>query len=362
MSEPRPAPVRPSPPPRHARARAAVPAAIALAATAALAALSAPGGSAAAAGGGDVAAVSGLRCVHARPWVCGAPLGTFSFRLTLTAVGLGAVANGLPFISQGTSPRLELGLDPATLVAGMALPITVHATGPGVLQLRLGQPAAVTIYVGAVRLPPWPGRADLALPRANRAPPFVLGGVLASPARQETAYLQAISAARRSEGVRGWRLPSNFARLDRVDQLFVLTDLERVSRGLWPLWGVTATLDRVALAGARRRTDPVYAGNAAWGSNWFSGTDPAQAVFGWMYDDGPGVWDENVDCPAADTSGCWGHRTNVLGDYGPYGLFGGASIAQGGTTELLVAGVVPLRTGVRYTWAAAVRMGARPAN
>lgn len=355
MSEPRRALPRPSP-----RARAL--AALAVGAVLALGALSAPAGRAAAAGGGDVAAVSGLRCVHARPWVCGAPLGTFSFRLALTAAGLAAVADGLAFTSQGTSPRLELGLDPATLIAGVALPITVHATGPGVLQLRLGRPAAVTIYVGATRLPPWPGRPDLALPSANRAPPFVLGGPLASPARQETAYLRAIAAARRSEGVRAWRLPSDFAHLDRVDQLFVLTDLERVSRGLWPLWGVAGTLDRLALAGARRRTDPVDSGRAAWGSNWFSGTDPAQAVFGWMYDDGPGAWDENVDCPAAGASGCWGHRTNILGDYGPYGLFGGASVADGGTTELLVTGVVPARSGVRYTWAAAVRMGARPAN
>ena len=310
----------------------------------------------------DVAAVSGLRCVHTRPWVCAAPLSTFTFRITLTAAGVAAVAGGLPFTAQGPSPVLDLGFVLGDLVAGAALPITVQPKGPGVLTLALGTPAAVTIYVGADRLPPWPGTPNLRLPRQNRAPPFIFGGVLASAARQEEAYVRAIAAARKAEGVRAWRLPQNFTRLSSVDQLFVLTNLERTSRGLWPLWGVSRALNGVALTGARRHTDPVYSGGVAWGSNWFSGTDPAQAVFGWMYDDGPGTWGENVDCPTGGGGGCWGHRTNILGDYGPYGLFGGASIADGGTTELMVTGVAPVSANVVYTWTDAVRMGARPAG
>jgi hypothetical protein len=38
------------------------------------------------------------------------------------------------------------------------------------------------------------------------------------------------------------------------------------------------------------------------------------ADFGWMYDDGPGGFNE--ECTPSDQSGCWGHRENILADYG----------------------------------------------
>ncbi len=348
----------PSPRPRALRSLAAVPA---IAAALALCLVLAPSAGLAA-GAGDVTAVSGLACVHERPWVCAAPAGTFAFRITLSALGISAIAGGLPFTTQGTTATLAFGLDPATLIAGTALPIRVSAQGSGILQLALGTPAPLTVYVGVARLPPWPGTPDTRPPAHNVAPPIVAGGVFASAQGQEAAYLKAIAAARRREGRPNGRLPRNFARLGPVDQLFVLTNLERVSRGLWPLWAVSPVLNADARAGAEARTDPVYRGDVAWGSNWFSGTDPAQAVFGWMYDDGPGPWNENVDCPRAGAGGCWGHRSNILGNWGPYGLFGGADVRGGGTTELMVSGVVPLKRGVQYTWAEAVRMGARPAN
>ena len=34
-----------------------------------------------------------------------------------------------------------------------------------------------------------------------------------------------------------------------------------------------------------------------------------------MYDDGPGSG--NLVCVPANMTGCWGHRDNILGDYGP---------------------------------------------
>jgi hypothetical protein len=38
--------------------------------------------------------------------------------------------------------------------------------------------------------------------------------------------------------------------------------------------------------------------------------NPLEALYFWMYDDGPGS--ANIDCSSSDHSGCWGHRQNVL--------------------------------------------------
>jgi hypothetical protein len=37
---------------------------------------------------------------------------------------------------------------------------------------------------------------------------------------------------------------------------------------------------------------------------------PLEAIYFWMYDDGLGSY--NIDCTAQNTSGCWGHRNNIL--------------------------------------------------
>ncbi len=37
---------------------------------------------------------------------------------------------------------------------------------------------------------------------------------------------------------------------------------------------------------------------------------PLEAIYFWMYDDGLGSY--NIDCTPSNTSGCWGHRNNVL--------------------------------------------------
>jgi hypothetical protein len=338
---------------RASRALAITPAALSVALLTALA----PGAATAAAGAGDVTAVSGLSCIHRKPWVCTAPAGTFSFQIRLSSAGVAAVGRGWPFTMAG--PQVSVNLGFSDVAAGAALPFTVHAAGSGVLTLALGTPAALTVYVGAGKLPPWPGTPRTALPTANLKPPGV--SPFASAAAQEQTYLAALTAARRQEGIAAWRLPKNFARLSAIDQVFVLTNLERVSRGLWPLWAVSSSLDAIARVGAVDHTDPIYHGAAAaWGSNWYGGTDPAAAMFLWMYDDGAGSWDYNVDCPRAGASGCWGHRKNVLGSWGPYGLFGAADV-DGGTTEVMVEGVTPVESGLQYTWADAVRMGARPA-
>src|SRR5438445_624555 len=62
----------------------------------------------------------------------------------------------------------------------------------------------------------------------------------------------------------------------------------------------------------------------------------------WMYDDGPGSG--NLDCPRAGASGCWGHRHDILWDFGPGGALAMGAAAgtdpsgQSGFAMLLVQG------------------------
>jgi hypothetical protein len=303
-----------------------------------------------------ILAVRGLACVHRDPWVCAAPPGRIAFRLTLSPAAAASVARGWSFSETATHASMSV----APAGGGTTFSLLVRAAGEGEVDLLVAGRAALVLYVGPTRLPPWPGTPRLADPRANLpAPPLLFPP---SPAAQERAYLAAIDRARLREGLGAMRLPRDFASLTPVEELFVLTNLERTSRGLWPLWGISAALDGDAAAGARAHADPVYRGGVAWGSNWASGTDPAQAMWGWMYADGPGPGGENLDCPPGGGGGCWGHRHNVLGQYGPYGLFGGAAVAGGGTTELMVTGYAPPAAGVVYTWAQAVAAGAQPAD
>jgi hypothetical protein len=80
--------------------------------------------------------------------------------------------------------------------------------------------------------------------------------------------------------------------------------------------------------------------------------NPLEAIYFWMYDDGPGS--SNIDCTSSDTSGCWGHRDNVLLQLACQDCVMGVgyvSTAYQGTpswTELLVeaTGSVPLD----FTW------------
>ncbi|HUZ21836.1 MAG TPA: hypothetical protein VMU75_14830 [Acidimicrobiales bacterium] len=163
-----------------------------------------------------------------------------------------------------------------------------------------------------------------------------------------------------------------------ADQLFVLTDLERVSRGLPPYTALVSPLDTVALTGAANVTDPTFSTDqpmlgpatpiVQWGSNMAWNTyDALGADYYWLYEDGPGGY--NIDCTTTNQSGCWGHRANILVRY-PGGICGGeaptlvmgaASTTAGSPsapslTELLVAACGPLpQRDVVLSWTAAER-------
>jgi hypothetical protein len=145
------------------------------------------------------------------------------------------------------------------------------------------------------------------------------GSGLDDSARCLTAVLAAIDRARAAEGVRPMVLPAGFVAMDTVEQLFVVTNLERVDRRLPPFVGLTTALDGNAARGAATADDPpglndVIGEDGEWAGGSVSALD---ADYGWMYDDGRGSG--NIDCPRTGGSGCWGHRNGILDDFGTVG-------------------------------------------
>jgi hypothetical protein len=142
------------------------------------------------------------------------------------------------------------------------------------------------------------------------------------------AVVAAVDAARAAEGVKPMVLPTDFGQLSVPQQLLVAVNLERADRGLRPFAGLTAALDRNAQRGADVADDPPDPGGSyrVVDSEWAGGaSNGLDAVYGWMYDDGPGG--TNLDCPQKGGLGCWAHRHGILDDFGKIGtLVMGAAI------------------------------------
>jgi hypothetical protein len=163
-----------------------------------------------------------------------------------------------------------------------------------------------------------------------------------------------INAARASEGVRAMKLPSDFRKLTIAQQLLVVSDLERVGRGLAPALGLSRTLDKFARKGALANADPeppTPLDGDVWGSNWENGfASTLEADFMWMYDDGYGSF--NVACSRRGAPGCWGHRRNILYPYRAPVMMGAAAAGTSGAaradmTELFIGGDTRTRAGQR---------------
>jgi hypothetical protein len=114
------------------------------------------------------------------------------------------------------------------------------------------------------------------------------------------------------EGLAPLSLPTNWASLSDPEQGFVLMNLERLERGETPIVGISTTLDGYATEGADANTDPPvsFISDGVGGGIWASGTFVAVGMPLYMYFDGPGGY--NLDCTPSDTTGCWGHRDNIL--------------------------------------------------
>ena len=158
----------------------------------------------------------------------------------------------------------------------------------------------------------------------------------------QDAALADLNAARAAEGVGAMQLPADFGTLTVAQQLLVLSNLERVDRGLVPVIGLSGPLDQDALTGAQSDADPQptqFNGNT-WTANWEGGYgSPLEADFVWMYDDGYGS--PNGDCNAPSDLGCWGHRHDILWALDSPAVMGAAN-ATGrfgpSQTELFVGG------------------------
>jgi hypothetical protein len=189
-----------------------------------------------------------------------------------------------------------------------------------------------------------------------------------------SAAMQATTAARAAEGLGAMVLPANFAALAPGEQLFVLTDIERVDRGLPPAVGMVPELNQDAQSAAASNADPtpssVPAGTTvlAWASIWAEAAGPLASNYNWMYDDGQGSG--NLACTPGNPGACWGHRDNELA-YNSSQVAASHGVLVMGAAEATVAGDAPwlsdavlmaLVTGTptyTYTWAQAQAAGAR---
>jgi hypothetical protein len=169
--------------------------------------------------------------------------------------------------------------------------------------------------------------------------------------------------------------------LNASEQLLVLTDIERVSRGEAPVVGVSTQLDQLAQQGAAHRQDPSLpsasdfpGATGGFVANWAGALSALDANYDWMYIDGwAGRLTDNYDCTGPSASGCWGHRDNILANGARLPcpdatcalVMGGGFVNAGGGdgfssfAELIVQ-VSNTPTGLYYTWARAVTQGANP--
>jgi hypothetical protein len=187
------------------------------------------------------------------------------------------------------------------------------------------------------------------------------------------AEAASLDSAGSGEGLASLDWPSALFGLNQADQEFIAADEERVSRGLPPIAGLTGAANQSALTAAQSNTDPDgfdVSGAIAYASNWAEDYGPLGAMFDWVYNDGPGSFNE--DCPTAGNSGCWIHRDNVLldtttGEMTPpsgYTWVGGTACAPEDGKSYLDAcafeWVMVPTTSVAYdfTWATAVALGA----
>ncbi|HVV76376.1 MAG TPA: hypothetical protein VHC43_10100 [Mycobacteriales bacterium] len=215
--------------------------------------------------------------------------------------------------------------------------------------------------------------AKLRDPRRNVAPsPDYLDNCAANGSNNRTCLRQAlaaINAARADEGIRPMVLPINYAHMSIVRQTFVVTNLERIARGLRPIKGLTSRLNANARHAANSQEDPSLVGSVmsllgvrSYGSVWAGDFGPLSSDYDWMYNDGySAAGSVNLDCRTPSSSGCWGHRHVILGQYsGLRTLIAGvgSSDAAGSSLAEIVVGSVHSSFHYVYTWKQALSYGA----
>jgi len=188
----------------------------------------------------------------------------------------------------------------------------------------------------------------------------------------ENSVIEYLNQAHAILGLPAYALPADFPSLTDGQQLLILSNLDRADYGLAPIGGLNSALDAAAMQGVTADADPTLSSGSGfdlgmsytWWSNWAGGqVNALEAYYEWMYDDGPGS--TNIDCTDGDTSGCWGHRNNILGDNGRSGMVSSLGTATGtdpsgqpGYTWLMASTAASPAPDWYYTWDAAVADGA----
>ncbi len=345
--------------------------------------------------------VGAALAVPVRPVAARAAGAPGCLRVTVAAVPVGAIPAGTPVHLRAVAhcrprshPRFAFFVRAGTvgrfvLLRGWgraALRWRTASDWPGTwrvaLWVRAGSGPGVTAAAGlsvtltdgiAGRPRPGAGARSRLNPAANvgLGPDFrrVCAEAGSGSPRCRAAVLAAIDRARGAEGLPALQLPLAVERLTPAELLLVLTDEERIARGLAPVLGLSPGLDGVAAAAARRGADvgvPAAAGPdrvVQGGTTWARDLGPLAALYDWMYEDGAGP--VNLDCPTPGGPGCWGHRDTILRrePAGPsVWLVMGAAQARwpltGGVSDVeIVAAVRGPRPPLLFTWAEATRLG-----
>jgi hypothetical protein len=183
----------------------------------------------------------------------------------------------------------------------------------------------------------------------------------------ENAAVAELDSAHASLGLAAYTLPADFDTLAPVDQLLILSNLDRLAYGLPAIVGLSPALNTAAALAVADDTDPNPDPDlpgglniVGWWSNWAGGyANAVLAYYGWMYDDGPGS--PNLDCGSAGDPGCWGHRQDILAASNAGALVMGAAAGTDpyhepgyALTIVGTAGASTSWTTLSYTWAQAL--------
>jgi hypothetical protein len=179
----------------------------------------------------------------------------------------------------------------------------------------------------------------------------------------EEWVMSRLDAARAELGLASYRVPADFVSLPAAKQIFILSNLDRVSNGATPIPGLNSALDSAALAGVDAEDDPrPPSEEAPWegfASDWADAA-PLESYFMWMYDDGYGG--PNLDCSTPSAHGCWGHRRVILGEgiSFPDGEVMGVASGTSRSGETGSALIISSHAGAStyYTWTDAQDEGA----
>jgi hypothetical protein len=251
----------------------------------------------------------------------------------------------------------------------LAVTAFVSATTSSPATATTPRPQVKPLFIGAVHH----STAKLRDPRRNvsPSPSYVDYCAVHGPNHKLCLHkaLKAINNARAAEGVRPMVLPRNFRKLSMARQTFVVTNLERVDRGLRPIKGLTKRLNSTAHHAAVVRADPTLLGSVMallgirqYGSIWAGDFGPLASDFDWMYNDGYSpAGSVNLDCRTPTSRGCWGHRHVILDTYqGMRSLIGGVGAADplGASIAQIFVGSLKRSFKFVYTWKQALAKGA----